>query len=99
MHVSKDTLSYMSRETTCPWTRGFIACMLNSVAPTRNEIARELIDSCGSDKIEAIKKIRSNYGLGLKEAKALVDEYNASGQIIGLPNGSDPDLGEAGALA
>ncbi len=64
-----------------------------------NEIARELIDSCGGALIEAIKKIRNNYGLGLKEAKALVDEYKASGQIVGLPEGDEPDLGVTGVLA
>lgn len=96
MEISNDTLSYLSRETTCPWTRGFIACLLNSAAPTRNEIARELIESCGTNKIGAIKIIRNNYGLGLKEAKAVVDEYDASGQIVGLPQGDEPDPGAAG---
>ncbi len=96
MEVSNDTLSYISRETTCSWTRGFIACIINSISPTRNEIARELIESCGTNKIAAIKIIRNNYGLGFKEAKAVVDEYKASGQIIGLPQGDEPDLGAAG---
>ena len=34
---------------------------------------QEILDACGGDKIKAIKQVRAVTGLGLSEAKALVD--------------------------
>ncbi len=94
MEVSRDSLVLILRQTTCEWTKGFISCLINSAAPTNNEIARELLDAIGpGQKIQCIKKIRENFGLGLKEAKHVVDEYFASGQIIGLPDDEPPMVG------
>ena len=95
MEVNKDVLLRIHAKTTCEWTRGYISCVLDSNAPTRNQIARELIDSIGpsTQKIQCIKKIRENFGLGLKEAKALVDEYIISGQIVGLEDEDDDFTG------
>lgn len=90
MEVSKESLIRIMCETTCAWTKGYLACILDAQAPSRHQIAREIIDACGpNQKILAIKKVRENYGLGLKEAKDLVDHYFATGEIIGLPD--DPD--------
>lgn len=96
--INKDTLVCILRETKCEWTRGFVACLLHSQAPTRNEIARDLIEATGlSQKIQCIKRIREAFGIGLKEAKHLVDEYQSSGQIVGLPHGDNLDDGSVGA--
>ena len=87
MEINNDTLRSILRQTTCDWTRGYLSCLIESVAPSRSQIAAELMDSCGPDrKIDAIKLIRNNYGLMLKEAKDLVDEYFRSGNVIGLPD-------------
>ena len=92
MEINKDHLRSILRQTTCGWTKGYLACLLDSVAPSEQEIARELIDSCGpNNKINAIKLIRNNYGLALKEAKDVVDEYFRTGNIVGLPNESLQD--------
>jgi hypothetical protein len=83
VEISKDTLVRIIRETKCDWTRGYVSCLLDVEAPTRNEIARELIEAEGPQrKIHAIKSIRSNFDISLKQAKRMVDEYYASGQII-----------------
>jgi hypothetical protein len=95
MEIAKDALIRIARETKCEWTRGYISCILDAETPTRNAIARELIDAEGpQQKIMAIKSIRNNFGLSLKDAKDLVDEYFASGQII-FPD--DPEADPAGA--
>lgn len=89
MEINKDDLTRILKNTKCEWTKGYVSCLLGNSAPSvaevQQEIAAELIDSCGNRKIEAVKKIRNNYNLGLKEAKAVVDEYHATGRVIGLP--------------
>lgn len=93
MEISKDTLVRIARTTQCEWTKGYIACLLDAEAPTRNEIARELIETAGpNNKIEAIKQIRANFGLGFKEAKDVVDTYYATGNIVGLPDSDEPPM-------
>ena len=86
MEINKDHLRSILRQTACEWTKGYLSCLLDSTAPSEHEIVREMLESCGpSRKIDAIKLIRSNYGLQLKESKDLVDEYFRSGDIVGLP--------------
>ena len=86
MEIDQNILHHIARHTRCQWTRGYVERALEEITPTGEEIAKELIDSHGpSAKIQAIKMIRQNYGLGLKEAKHLVDEYYRSGKIVGLP--------------
>lgn len=91
MEVNRDTLDRIARETTCEWTRGFLHCLLGEEAPTRSEIARQLIELelKNNGKIHAIKRIREAFGVGLKEAKAIVDEFQITGRII-LDDGDEP---------
>lgn len=87
MEINRDSLIRILRDSKCDWTRGYVACILDTESPgaaTKHAIAGEIIDEClkKNQKILAIKKIREQYGLGLQESKALVDEYQSSGQII-----------------
>lgn len=86
MEVSRDLLLRVLDQTTCVWTRGFLSCLLDTETPetaTNQAIAAELIDAIGpNQKIQCIKKIREVYGMGLKEAKELVDEYFRTGRIV-----------------
>ena len=43
---------------------------------------QEILDACGGDKIKAIKQVRAVTGLGLSEAKALVDNQ---GNVLSKP--------------
>lgn len=93
MEVNKDLLLRILSETTCTWTKGFLSCLLGTESKdvaTDQAIAAEYIDAFPNQKIEAIKKIREVYGYGLKEAKALVDEYHRTGQIVFPDEGMTP---------
>jgi len=86
MEIKKDQLIAVLRNTTCDWTKGYLSCILDAEAPDSHDIAKDLIDACGpNQKIAAIKAIRNGFGLALKEAKDLVEEYFMSGRIVGLP--------------
>lgn len=90
MDINDDTLAYIVRETTCLWTRGYITCLMHEAAPARHRKAREIITAAGANnKITAIKDIRAEFQLGLRESKAVVDEFYSSGKIV-LP-GEDDD--------
>lgn len=101
MNINKKLLVNIAQNTTCAWTKGYIACMLDVNRPENHEIARELMDMHGPNhKIESIKAIRNNFGLGLREAKAVVDEYFATGEIVGISGDDGPaDDGPAGVVA
>lgn len=90
MEVNQDTLVRILNSTTCPWTKGYIAGILDREDPTRNSIAKELIE--GSEgKINAIKTLRANFNLGLKRAKDVVDHYNETGEIVFPSDYSETD--------
>jgi len=91
MEVNRDSLIRILHDSKCEWTRGYVAAILDGRSPatsTNHQIAREIIDEClkRNQKIQAIKKVREQYGIGLKEAKDVVDEYQSSGQIV-FPKG------------
>lgn len=95
MEVSRDLLLRILNETQCTWTKGFLACLLDtetSATTTYHAIAKELIDQflLKGEKIGAIKKVREVYGYGLGEAKAIVDKYEKTGQIM-FPEDNDGD--------
>lgn len=95
MKIDRSVIIHIMEETSCEWTRGYLACILDET-PKPDEQAKKLIDSHGpTQKIATIKAIRATYGLGLREAKAVVDEYFATGKIVGLP---DEDNGASGVI-
>jgi hypothetical protein len=81
MEINKDKLIHIMRESKCEWTRGYLACLIDDDVVTDDEIVRDIINGANS-KIDAIKKIKANYGLGLREAKDVVDEHERSGAIL-----------------
>ncbi len=94
MEVNRDLLLRILNETTCVWTKGFLSCLLDTETPeiaTDHAIAKELMDPYlqRGEKIQAIKKIREAYGYGLKEAKAIVDDYVRTGHVTFPEDGDD----------
>lgn len=54
---------------------------------------QEILDACGGDKIKAIKQVRAVTGLGLSEAKALIDnQRNVLSKPITVKNTPWPTL-------
>lgn len=85
MEIDQNILHHITRHTRCQWTRGYLERVLEEITPSREELAADLIEGVKPRKIEAIKLIRTNFGLGLKEAKDLVDGYYQTGKVTGLP--------------
>ena len=92
MEINVKTLIYLQNHTQCEWTRGFISYMLHNDGPTNYSTAHEIFMKAGENqKILGIKEIRAAFGLGLKEAKGVSDEYYLSGKII-LPGFNNDDI-------
>lgn len=94
MEINRDLLLRVLKETQCIWTRGFLACLLDtetSETATDHAIAKELIDPhlAAGRKIQAIKTIREAYGYSLGESKKIVDEYERTG-VVTFPDGDPP---------
>lgn len=91
MEVSKETLLTIANNTQCPWTCGYIRCLLDIRTTSNVVVAKTLMDRHPENKIQAIKAIRARFGLGLKEAKEVVDIYWDSGRVVGIPDQPDDD--------
>jgi hypothetical protein len=82
MEINDEIVEGIIAHTTCNWTRGYLSA-LRDTDPSPKVVAKNLIEAEGPGrKIAAIKAIRARFGLGLKEGKALVDEFYISGKII-----------------
>jgi ribosomal protein L7/L12 len=74
-----------------------VQALLDSAVPTREEIAKTIFNWTGKARVQGIKDIRQKFGLGLKEAKMMSDEYFQTGKIIwpgDLDEGGEAHLAE-----
>jgi ribosomal protein L7/L12 len=92
MEIKKEIIEGIIRHSTCLWTKGYLAALVDAERPSRKQVAKIIIDAQGpNNKIAAIKLLRGEFGLGLKEAKAILDEYYISGRII-FPDDQPPGV-------
>jgi ribosomal protein L7/L12 len=90
MEISKEYIKHIINTTQCRWTAGYLSALLDMNMPSRDEVAIGIITKYAKAKVRGIKAIRNQFGLSLKDAKHLVDEYYSSGKII-FPDDTPPD--------